>query len=297
MSDMLMPVPAFVRVRALAFTLFVLAFAAAGCGGGEPAEPAVATPALSLGRDRAAIGSPLTLTYRFELAPDAKIDGDYTVFVHVLDPEAEQLWTDDHQPPVPTSRWKPGEKVEYSRTVFVPNYPYIGPATIRLGLYNPATSKRLVLNGQEVSRREYKVADLQLLPQSENIFLIFKEGWHPTEVSAANPNVEWQWTTKSATVAFKNPRKDATFYIEYAARTDRFDPPQQVTVRTGDQVIGTFTADSKDPKLVTMPVSAAQLGAPDVAEIVIDVDRTFVPGGNDSRELGIQVFHSFIEPK
>ena len=39
----------------------------------------------------------------------------------------------------------------------------------------------------EASRSEYKVAKFQLLPQSENIFLIYKEGWHPAEMSADNP--------------------------------------------------------------------------------------------------------------
>jgi hypothetical protein len=34
-----------------------------------------------------------------------------------------------------------------------------------------------------------------------------------------------------------------------------------------------------------------------MAELVINVDRTFSPGGGDNRELGIRVFHAFVEPK
>ena len=49
--------------------------------------------------------------------------------------------------------------------------------------------------------------------------------------------------------------------------------------------------------LLTFPVTAAQLGSADVTELVIDVDRTFTPGGSDTRELGIQVFHAFIDAK
>ena len=45
-------------------------------------------------------------------------------------------------------QWKPGQKVEYTRTVFVPNYPYIGRGVVRLGLYDPKTSKRLTLAGE-----------------------------------------------------------------------------------------------------------------------------------------------------
>ena len=47
---------------------------------------------------------------------------------------------------------------------------------------------------------------------------------------------------------------------------------------------------------MTFPVTAAQLGTADMAELIIDVDRTFTPGGTDPRELGIRVFHAFIEP-
>jgi hypothetical protein len=285
------PVPVYVLV------FFIAAAAVSSCSRKEPEEPAVATPTLKLNKDRVPIGSPLTLTYRFEVARDAKFDGDYTVFVHVLDPEGEQLWTDDHMPPQPTSTWKPGQKVEYARTVFVPNYPYIGQAEIRLGLYSQSTGRRLALSGEHASRREYVVSRFQLAPQSENVFLIYKEGWHPAEVAPNDAAIEWQWTKKSATISFRNPKKDATLYVEFDSRPDKFNPPQQVSIRSGGQTIGTATADSKDRKLLTFPLTAAQLGTGDMTEISIDVDRTFQPGSGDTRELGIRVYHVFIEPK
>jgi hypothetical protein len=284
------------RVSVVLYAL-VLVLPLSACSRKEAHEPPVATPTLTLSRQKVPIGSPLQLTYRFDVAPDAKIDGDYWVFVHVLEPDGERLWVEDHLPPTPTSTWKPGQKIEYTRTVFVPNYPYIGAAVVRLGLYSPKTNQRLALGGEEVSRREYLVTKFELLPQSENIFLIYKEGWHPAEVSSDDPNTEWQWTKKSATISFKNPRKDATFYLQYAARTDKFAPPQQVTIKVAGQPVGTFTADAKDRVLVTFPITAAQLGPADVTELTIDVDRTFVPGGTDVRELGIQVFHAFVEAR
>lgn len=270
---------------------------AAGCSRKDETEPAVATPSLTVGKDRVAIGSPVKMTYKFQVASDARFDGDYTVFVHVLDPDGELLWTEDHQPPTPTSAWQPGQTVEYERLIFVPNYPYIGEATIRLGLYQPASGRRLTLAGEHVSRKEYQVARVQILPQSENIFLIYKDGWHSAEVLGENAAVEWQWTKKTATISFRNPKKDVTLYLDTDARVDAFNPPQQVTLRIGDQVVATFAADNKDRKLRTFPIGAAQLGPGDMTELVLDVDRTFVPGGGDSRELGIRVYHVFVEPK
>jgi hypothetical protein len=237
------------------------------------------------------------LTYKFVVAPNATFDRNYWVFVHVLDPTGEQLWNDDHLPVPATSTWKPGQTIEYTRTVFVPNYPYIGEALVRLGMYDRDSGDRLTLSAQEVSRNEYLVAKFQLQPQSENIFLIYKDGWHPVEVATDNAASEWQWTNKTATISFKNPKKDATFYLEYDARSDLFTPPQQVAIRIGDQALATFTDDSRDRKLLTFPIAAAQFGAEDMVDLVLDVDRTFGPTAGDTRQLGIRVFHAFIEAK
>ena len=64
--------------------LLVCIAAASACGGSEKAEPPVATPSLTLNHTRVPIGSPLKLTYSFQVADNASFDGDYVVFVHVL---------------------------------------------------------------------------------------------------------------------------------------------------------------------------------------------------------------------
>jgi len=273
------------------------AVALASCGGKHDNEPAVATPSLTFNKDKVPIDSVVTVTYKFVVAPNATFDKDYWIFVHVLDPEGEQMWTEDHQPPTPTSKWKAGDTIEYKRTIFVPNYPYVGEANVRLGLYDMQSGKRLPLNAPEVSRREYLVGKIQIQPSAENIFLVQKEGWHPTETDAKNPQNQWNWTAKTARLSFKNPKKDSTIYLQYDARVDLFNPPQQVTLKLGDQTIGEFPADSKGAKIMTFPVTAAQLGSNDMVDLAIDVDKTFKPGGTDVRELGIRVFHVYVEPK
>lgn len=269
--------------------------AAAACSRSEPAAPPVATPTVTVNKPRAAIGSPLQITYKFDVAPGARLERDHLVFLHVIGPDGETLWQDDHHPAVPTSQWQPGQTVEYTRTIFVPNYPHIGDTTLRVGLYDPQNGERAVLDAPDAGQREYTVGTLNLLPQADNIFLIYKDGWHPAEVDSTNPLVEWQWTGKAATLSFRNPKNDATFYIESDARTDLFNPPQQVTISVGGQPIGTFAADSKTPALRTFPITAAQFGDADMVEMTIAVDRTFSATG-DSRELGIRVFHAFVEP-
>ena len=280
-----------------ALLLACAAIAAAACRGQQDNEPAVATPSLSFSKDRVPIGSAVTLTYKFVVAADAKLDKDYWIFVHVLDTDNEQMWTDDHLPPTPTSQWKPGQTIEYKRTVFVPNYPYIGEAVVRLGMYDRETNRRLLLNAPEASRREYVVARFQVLGSNENIFTMPESGWHPTEVDAKNPQNEWQWSQRTSVTRFRNPRRPVTLYIQYDARPDLFPAPQQVVLKIRDQVVGQFAADSKAPALKTYDLSPEQLGTGDMVDLVFEVDRTFKPGGTDPRELGIRVFHVYIEPK
>jgi hypothetical protein len=285
------------------FSCALLLLLAAACGGEVASDAPVATPSVSLSRPRASLGSPIEITYRFDVLPGAQFGMDYTVLSHFVDADGQFMWTDDHQPPRPTSTWKPGEKVEYTRTMFVPVYPYIGQATIRVGLYSPKAEGRLALNAEGTKQREYPVATLELLPQSENVFIHHKEGWHQVEVAPENPAVEWYWTKKTATLAFRNPRKDVLFYLQLDARPDLAGSPQQVSVRSGDQVVASFTVASQEQVLQKIPLSAAQLGSADMAELTIDVDKTFVPatlpGGSkaDNRELGVRVFHAFIEPR
>jgi hypothetical protein len=291
--------------RAIGSTV-VLAFATLGapaCSTADSAPP-VATVSLAVSKQSVAIGSPVDLKYRFEVAPNATIAGDYRVFVHVLDDRGGQMWTDDHDPPRPTSTWRGGEAIEYSRTRFIPSFPFLGQATVVAGLYRD--NERLPLQGKDPADREsrtrqYVVANLEILPQIENLTPWRKSGWHPVEYAPSNPALDWEWTEKLAMLSFKNPKKDVTFYLEYDARPDLFgDKPQNVRLVIGGQTVHTFLADQRDVTLLRIPISAAQLGEGEMTEMLIDIDRTFVPaqqpgGGRDSRELGIRVYHTFIE--
>jgi hypothetical protein len=274
-----------------------------GCAQAET-EPAVAGVSFSASKTRVAIDSPIELTYRF--AVTESIPDDYRVFVHVTDQNGTILWNDDHDPPEPTSTWLPGETLEYSRTRFVPLFPYIGQANVLMGLHRG--NARLPLTtpdggGEFDNGRAYLVGSLELLPTSENIFLIYKSGWHPAEFSPDDPTLEWQWTDQSAVLGLRNPRQDVMLYLEFDARPDAFgETPQAVTVFAGSEAVETFVAAEAVPTLRRIPISAAALGNDDMAEVRIAVDRTFLPAdlgleGQDSRELGIRVYHVFVEPR
>jgi hypothetical protein len=293
------------RMNQLKFLLVAVALASLiGCRRASAPEPAVATPAVTLSQAKAPLGSPIDITYRFDVAADAPAFAeDYRVFVGVVDADEELMWTDDHDPPIPTREWKPGQKVEYTRTVFIPVFPYIGDASIHMGLYSPTNGKRITLSGTDAGQKAYKVAKLQLQPQTENVFTVYKEGWHGPETPPNNTSAEWQWTKKEAVLGFRNPKKDSLFYLDVDNPSTTFPDGQHVQVMLGSQTIEDFTLPPAHRVLRKIPMTSAQLGAEDMLELRIVVDKTFVPAlvpsaaSKDPRELGVRVFHGFIGPK
>src|SRR4051812_3733655 len=117
---------------------------AVACSRTEDTAPPVATPTVTVNHPDAAVGTPIEMTYRFAVAPNAAIPADdYVVFAHFIDRAGEMLWTDDHQPPTPIRQWEPGQTIEYTRTLFVPKVAQVGETRIDVGLYSPKTGNRL----------------------------------------------------------------------------------------------------------------------------------------------------------
>ncbi len=268
----------------------------------EEARP-VATPSLKLSRSDAAVGSPIDVTYKFDVAPDAPaFSEDYTVFVHVLDKDRATLWGDDHQPPTPTTQWKPGAAVEYTRTMFVPKLPYVGQAQIEVGLYSVKSGERVPLAGETTGDRSIRVATFNMQLPANALFIVFRDGWHDAEVTG-EAGVEWQWSRKQGTLSFRNPKQDVNFILDLDQPVQAFPEPQKVEMRIGDAVVDSFSLPAGRRELRRVPLTAAQLGTGETVDVVVTVDKTFVPASVpqlkslDPRELGVRVFHAFVEPK
>ena len=287
------------RTAAAIASLAVAALAAPSCGRKDDSTPPAATPTVTLAHDKVPLGSPIEVTYRFVVANGATFDEDYHAMVHIVDTDEQMIFDFDHMPAVPTTQWKPGQTIEYTRTEWMPIYPYVGEASMQVGLYSVKTHKRLPLAGENVGQRAYKVTRFQIQPQTENILIVYKDGWHPAE--QAPGNVEWQWTKKNAAIAFKNPKKDCVFYFDVDSPGGVFEEAQQVQVQAGGQTVEQFTLKPRERVLKKITLTAAQLGSDDMAELHVVVDKTFVPSlikasnNKDPRELGIRVFHAFID--
>ena len=281
----------------------VLALLAVACGRTEDTAQPVATPSVTMSRPEAAVGSPIDLRYRFVVANNAPAFAeDYWVFVHFVDTDGELMWTDDHQPPTPTRQWKPGATIEYPRTMFIPKFPYTGETRVEVGLFSPESGARVPLQGQNEGMRSYRVGTFNLRLQSDNVFVVFNNGWHETEVADEVSGLEWQWTKREATLSFRNPRRDSVVFLQLDQPVKAFPEPQRVEVRIGPSVIDSFALPPGTRELRRVNVTADQFGSGETVDVTIAVDKTFLPSSipelrsTDPRELGVRVFRAFVQP-
>jgi len=272
------------------------------CSRSKPVEVNPIIPSIEVSRERAPLGSALEITYTWTLEPGAKkLDRDYRAMVHFLDTHEVMLFEDDHMPVPPPSTWEPGETYSYTRTRFVPVYPYVGEVEVRMGLYPyPGRGERPVLKGDDRGFREYSVKTMELLPQTENIFLVYKAGWYNPETHPENPGIERTWTEGEALISFKNPKKDVIVYLEADTCVKCFSTPPELTVSVGDNVGLRFPVDEPSIFLKKIRVSAEDLGDEEWVDLRLKMNESFIPNqldpplNNDDRELGLNVYHLYV---
>jgi hypothetical protein len=278
------------------------------CNRRKAAEVNPIVPSIKVNRVKAPLGSALEITYTWTLEPGArKLDQDYRALVHFVDAHDVMLFEDDHEPVPPTRTWEPGKSYSYTRTRFVPVYPYVGEVDVRMGLYpHPGRGERPALKGDDRGFHEYKVATLELLPQTENIFLVYKEGWHNPETHPENPSIERMWTKKDALVTFKNPnfntdkRTDVVLYLEGDTCVKCFSQVPELTVSVGNNVGLRFPIDGPQVQLKKIRVKAADLGTDEWTDLRLSMNQSFVPKNlnpplnGDERELGFNVYHLYV---
>jgi hypothetical protein len=283
----------------------VVSAACAGCSRtSDDKTPPWATPSVTLNRMDVGVGAPVDVTYRFAVAANTQPPGaDYLVFVHFQGRDGELLWTDDHQPERPLAQWKAGDTIEYTRTVFVPKVSYVGPIAVNVGIYSPKTGDRLPLSGEMVATREYRVARFNIRETGNDVFLVFKSGWHEAEVADAASGIEWQWSKKEGLLSFRNPKREVELFLDVDQPVTVIPPPQHVELHIGPAVVDSFDLPPGQRMLRRLRLNPAQLGSAETVELGVAVDRTMVPASipalksGDSRELGIRVFHAYVEPK
>lgn len=126
------------------------------------------------------------------------VEKDYTVFVHVIDSRGRIVFQQDHKPPVPTSKWVPGDIISEKYDVPVPSNVNESTYRIRFGLYDVLSGKRMPLSGRsarnnapylsQITVREKRIEDyynqdmiVLVADMTENTFILVRN------MTIANP--------------------------------------------------------------------------------------------------------------
>ena len=270
--------------------------ALSACSSFDSADP-VAAMTFEVNTTHVPVGSPVEATFSFAVLPEAVFEEDYWVFVHFLNDEGDLMWGADHAPPRPTSEWAPGDRVEYTRTILVPLYPYLGDADVHMGLYSLEEGTRLPLEGDDAGQRAYRVGQIRMLPQAENVRLRYPSGWHGLEYDATG--IQWRWSEKVGVITFDNPRQEAVAYFHLGSPEWWDAEPRTLTLSIDDRVVDRVDIPAGDI-VSKIPLSTTILGSNDVIDLRLEVDQTFVPAQRpdpssiDTRELGVRLLGAYV---
>ena len=267
-------------------------------GSGEP----VAVVSFEIDTTHAPIGSPIEATFTFSVLPNAVFNEDYLVFLHVLNEDRELLWTDDHYPPRSTTQWKPGDTIEYTRTIMVPLSPYFGDVDVNMGLYSAEDGTRRPLDGEHIGQLAYRVGQMRLLPPAENVQLSYTSGWHPVGMMYPSGG-QSRWSDKVGVILFENPRTDSLLYLSLGGFEGWNGEPRTLTISIDDRLVDHVKIVTSEDVLHKIPLSASLLGDTSEVELQLEVDRVFVPAEQpnsenvDDRTLGVRVLSAYIDPQ
>ncbi|MDY0297470.1 MAG: hypothetical protein RB296_09145 [Acidobacteriota bacterium] len=245
----------------------------------------------------------IKMDYNYHLSEDFKgLGKDYAVFVHFWRTRSkEMLVQDDHVPEVLTTQWRPGQKLEYSRTLFIPKFldeidiDFEGYEEIRItvGLWDPDSSEdeKILLY-----RKNVKIHPASVVAPE----IVYAEGWNNVETDPGieNPKEQhWQWTTKKAVCVIENPKRESTLIIRGGVDKAKI-ADQKVIFRVNDQLLEEFIPETaKFEKRYTL--TPEQMGNDYEFRFTIETDKAFVPAmlnpqNSDKRELGVQIYFLYF---
>jgi len=217
-----------------------------------------------------------------------------------VDPDGSIVAQDDHFPPVPTSQWRAGEPISYRRWVYTD--PELKPDyyDFYVGMYDESGQIATLVEGGFQNRP--LVHSVIMRNEDRGGVPVFMEGFadRETSLTSEDPTArQWQWMRRRGIVAFGNPRGPSTLHLRAHSPVEFVGGVQTVTIKAGEREIAQFETMDSAPYVMRFDIPADVFDEGDWVELSFEVDNTFVPaqvepGSTDIRELGLQVFWTYL---
>jgi hypothetical protein len=241
---------------------------------------------------------PLEVTYIWSVSESfTPVEKDYAVFIHFWGEDDELQWQDDHHPPVPTSRWQPGQTIEYTRIHFLPRDVPQEEVILTMGLYDAlGTGDKVRLEGRQTRRLEYEACRFEVIPADQLPEIIYEDGWYNREFVPGKPDgAVWRWSRQEAFCKLENPRRAAALYLEAQAPVELIGEAQLVTIEIEGEQLTSFEVAETERFLRKFPLPDHILGDQQFLSMTIRAGKAVVPseidGSGDERQLGLKVFN------
>lgn len=215
---------------AAAFGLLIaISCAGVACRGSRPVGRLAVTPAT------VTLATPLAVPLALRWTPDSVLDGAVgkpRVFVHVLDGARRIQRTFDH--PLPEV-WTPGREQRYEIELYLSAIGDPLPAgayEMTFGLYDDRGRERwpLAVDGEEVGRREYRLATLVVPPGGGPApTFAFTGGWMPIEPGPSKQVVARRCLRGEGRIAVGSPPAGGTVRLAASTITESPAAPWTVT--------------------------------------------------------------------
>jgi hypothetical protein len=232
------------------------------------------------------------VTYRVRtdssFTPITENDKVVSRFVH----RGRPLFRDEYEPPVPTSKWEPDKEYTFTRRIYIPAFidefdaKFRGAERLELTVGLTSPSDMTGDSGLVLFRKT-----LRVVPSADSPAVVYLGGWYGQETDPQDPGQRWRWTSKEARTAIDNPGREALLVLRGSAGLAAAG--QKVTISIDGKPLEEFAPGSGEFER-HYTVKKEWLGDKKDFELVIDVDKTFVPakvtpGSGDKRELGIRI--------
>lgn len=147
--------------------------------------------------------------------------------------------------------------------------------------------RRLEVTAAGIDEDEAAVGLEQFDLQSPGVPMVgYVDGWQEPEFEPVSGRT-WRWMSRRARLFVRNIGRDVTLTVAGESPLRYFDDAPNLRVSVGGTVLAEFSPSADFSRQVAIP---ARLFDEAQAEVVIESDRSFVPGGGDQRQLALRIY-------
>jgi hypothetical protein len=152
--------------------------------------------------------------------------------------------------------------------------------------------QRLEVTAAGIDEGEVAVGLDQIDPQSSGVAMVgYIDGWQEPEYEPVSGRT-WRWMSRRARLFVRPVGRDVTLTVAGESPLRYYDGAPNLRISVGGTMLAEFAPAADFSRQVSIPARLLEDGR---ADVLIESDRSFVPGGGDRRELALRIYRVSVE--